>query len=405
MSLKEFSDFKSKKDLRDERFEFLFIRIALKSAFWLYLVEILSIFITNSLIHFEMIKYKIYRYFSYEFLKIFLITSISLSILLWITQASRLLELITDYGNPISTYIKFNLLNYPKIYSKTILLSHIISIFFLVSKLQNDNELTNYWLAGIGKSTIVALMLKITFIVFLFYTFLAVYLAPLSSLSARNILTDSKFSLINSIVKEKNFNSPLSDLTVYINENDQKGNLEGVFIYEKNRTIYSKKGRVLLDGDNYFLELFEGATQEKNDNGNINIINFTTTLYDFSKHQMKNITNPKFNERSVVWLLEALKLNNFKPKDIREEIGARTIKPFLIFFITIICCFLLYENEKISSTKIKISIFTFSIIILIFNEIFLGLSSRNDSGLIMYFIFLFFLSILSNLLLIKTINK
>jgi len=351
-----------------------------------------------------MIKYKIYRYFSFEFFKIFLITSVSLSILLWITQASRLLELITDFGNPIGTYIKFNLLNYPKIYSKTILLSHIVAIFFLISKLQNENELTNYWLAGISKFKIIILLLKLTFLIFLFYLFLAVYLAPLSSLTARNTLVDSKFSLINSIVKEKNFNSPLKGLTVFVNKNDKKGNLKNIFIYENDRTIYSKKGKVLLDGENYFLELIEGTTHEKNNN-NINIINFDTTIYDFAKYKMKNITTPKFNERSILWLLEALKLKNFKPKDIREEIGARTIKPFFIFFITIICCFVLYQNEKVNLTKLKILIFSLSIITLILNEIIIGIASNKNFYLFVYFLTLLFLSIFNIFLLKRTISK
>jgi len=62
-----------------------------------------------------MFKNKIFNYFFLEFFKIFLLITLSLSILIWMTQAARLLELITEYGNPISVYIKYILSIYPKI--------------------------------------------------------------------------------------------------------------------------------------------------------------------------------------------------------------------------------------------------------------------------------------------------
>ena len=45
-----------------------------------------------------MLKNKIFQYFFTEFFKIFLLISLSFSLLIWFTQAARLLELITDLG-------------------------------------------------------------------------------------------------------------------------------------------------------------------------------------------------------------------------------------------------------------------------------------------------------------------
>ena len=78
------------------------------------------------------------------------------------------------------------------------------------------------------------------------------------------MLGESKFTLVNALVKEKNFNTPLKGLTIYVENNDKKGNLSGIFIYEKSRIITAQKGRVLTDGDNSYLELFNGTSQEKN---------------------------------------------------------------------------------------------------------------------------------------------
>ena len=43
----------------------------------------------------------------------------------------------------------------------------------------------------------------------------------------------------------------------------RKGNLNGIFIYEKSRIITAQKGRVLTDGDNSYLELLMEHRKKK----------------------------------------------------------------------------------------------------------------------------------------------
>lgn len=343
-----------------------------------------------------MIKNKIYRYFFLEFFRIFFIVSLSLSILIWMTQATKLLELVTEFGNPIKIYLQYILTIFPKIYAKTLQLSFVITIFFTIIKFENDNELNVYWLSGISKIELVNFMTKITILIFLFQFFLLSFIAPWTLLQGRKILSNAKFSLINGVVKEKNFNSILNGLTIYVEKNDLKGNLNGVFIYETDRTIIAKKGAVIDQNGEFFLELYDGVSQEKSGN-NINVVKFKKTTFDFSKFQMKNILNPKFNERNIFWLIE--NLNNKiskdiieKKKDIKEEINSRIISPFVIFVLSILGSFLFYNSKN--KSKLRIFIFTGSIIILILNQIFLNLSSKGNIETFIYFfsIMIFFIS-------------
>jgi len=101
-----------------------------------------------------MVKHKIFKYFLLEFVKLFLLISLSLSILIWMTQAARLLELITEFGNPVSVYIKYVLLIFPKVYEGIFILCFAITMFFLVSKLDESNELNIYWLSGISNKVL-----------------------------------------------------------------------------------------------------------------------------------------------------------------------------------------------------------------------------------------------------------
>ena len=114
-----------------------------------------------------MFKNKIFQYFFTEFFKIFILVSISLSLLIWVTQAARLLELITEYGNPVDVYLKYLIFNYPKILNNTMLLCFLISMFFLFAKLETSNEMRIYWLSGVSKSQIIKITLFISICVLL----------------------------------------------------------------------------------------------------------------------------------------------------------------------------------------------------------------------------------------------
>ncbi|MAK12639.1 MAG: hypothetical protein CMI73_03095 [Candidatus Pelagibacter sp.] len=355
-----------------------------------------------------MLKNKIFQYFFLEFFKIFLLISLSFSLLIWFTQAARLLELITEFGNPVNVYFKYLLFSYPKILKNLFLLNFIISMFFLFAKLNDAKEFGIYWLSGISKFQIYSLCMSIGIVVLLMHLILSIFIAPWSSHQGRLVLGESKFTLINALVKEKNFNSPLRGLTIYVENNDKKGNLNGIFIYEKSRIITAQKGRVLTDGENSYLELFNGTTQEKNNN-KINFINFNSTIFDFSKYQLKNIKTPKFSERQIGWLykrLEDKQLSTVKRIDLRVEINSRLIKPFLILIISTLICFLLFTNEdKINQKKLRIVIYMLSVALLIINQIILNLSGKNINYTFFYVYSLIFFFIFTNYILYKFIKS
>ena len=352
-----------------------------------------------------MIKNKIFKYFFYEYLKLFFLISISLSILIWMTQAARLLELVTEFGNPVQVYIKYILLIYPKVYDNMFLLTFLITMFFLIAKLENSKELEIYFLSGISKKKIINLSISISFITLFFYLILSTFLAPWLSLKGREVLSNSKFSIINSLVKENNFNSPLKGLMIYVKKNDKKGNLENIFIYEKNRTITAKRGEVLSNGNETYLQLKEGTTYELNNN-NLNLINFESTIFDFSRFEMQNTVYPKFSERSIAWLINSLKSNMEKKNEIREEINKRLIKPFFILILSVLSCFLFYSNsEKVNLKKLKIFVYLFSFMLIIINEFILGISGNQQIYSFFYLIFILTIFFIFSIILNKFIKN
>lgn len=351
-----------------------------------------------------MLKNKIFQYFFIEFFKIFLLITLSFSLLIWFTQAARLLELVTEFGNSIEVYIKYLLYSYPKILNNTFLLNFIISLFFLFSKLENQKEIQIYWLSGISKKKIYYICIVISIVVLNINLLLSNFLTPWSSFQGRLELGKSKFTLVNALVKEGNFNSPLKDLTIYVEKNDKKGNLEGIFIYEKSRTITAKTGQILSSNNETFLKLYKGSTQEKIGD-KINFIKFKETIFDFSKYQNKNTSYPKFNERNLKWLIKNLNNASFteqRKTEVREEINSRLIKPFLIIVLTSIISFcLISNNEKINLKKLKIFIYIFSVGLLIANQVMINFSGNSLNHTYVYIFFLILLFLIINFIFFK----
>ena len=244
-----------------------------------------------------------------------------------------------------------------------------------------------YWLSGISKKTIIWTILKISLVPTFIAFFLYVYLAPMTGLISRTILANSEFTFINALVKKNNFNSPFSNLTVYVSENDNRGNLKKVYLFENNKTIIAKRGKVLNVNDKNYLQLIDGFVHEKNQNNKIQIIKFEKTLYDFTKYQSNLTTYPKLQERSFLWLLNEFKKNK-KQNSVLFEIHKRIFKPLFIPIIALLCCFILYgNNEKFNLVKLRFFIFTLTIFFIIFFGILLNLSSSNI--FFQYFLYLF----------------
>ena len=347
-----------------------------------------------------MFKNKLKNYFAKEILKSYFFVLATLSLLIWITQSARLLYLVTDTGLSINTYVNYIIFLIPKSISQLMVISLLISFFLSIMKFQNNKELEIYWLSGIGKMEIVFLVIKTSLLLTALALFFYIYLAPISSKKSRELIANSEFSLVNSLVKKNNFNSPLKGLTIFVNKNDNQGNLEKIYIFENNKTIISKAGRVLNIDEKNYLELSDGVVHEKNAQNNITTIKFQKTLFDFTKYQSNIITHPKVQERNTSWLLNEYEKE--KKPSILYEIHKRIFKPLLIPIIAILCCFTLYaNNEKIKLNKIRITIFSFSTLFIIFFEVLLDFSAKS----IYFKYFLYSIPVLGSYLFLLLLSK
>ena len=175
-----------------------------------------------------MIKNKIYKYFTIEILKNFLIILFALSAVAWTVRAVNFLDLIVNDGHSLKTYLFYSLLNITNIFTKFIPLSFLIALVVSIVKFDRQRELVVLWSSGLEKSKILNLFFRISFLVLGIQLLFSVLVTPSTLYQSRDLIKNSNFDSLGSIIKINDFTDSFKKMTFYIERKNQDV-LENVF--------------------------------------------------------------------------------------------------------------------------------------------------------------------------------
>ena len=188
-----------------------------------------------------MIKNKIYKYFTIEILKNFLIILFALSAVAWTVRAVNFLDLIVNDGHSLKTYLFYSLLNITNIFTKFIPLSFLIALVVSIVKFDRQRELVVLWSSGLEKSKILNLFFRISFLVLGIQLLFSVLVTPSTLYQSRDLIKNSNFDSLGSIIKINDFTDSFKKMTFYI-ERKNKDVLENVFIRDKANNFKNLSG-------------------------------------------------------------------------------------------------------------------------------------------------------------------
>ena len=226
----------------------------------------------------------LYKNFFRDCLIFFIIAIISSSIIIWVFQAVNYLDLIVEDGRDFMIYLKFALLNYPKIIAKLLPFVIFFSLFYTIIRYEANNELIIFWNIGINKFNFVNFFIKISLIFVLLQLFLTILIVPTFQELSRKLIRGSEITLGDSLFKPKKFNDTIKGLTIYIEEKEETNSFKNVYIKKKSKDntfqiTHAKKGKLVQKGNLQILELYDGETiNEASDN----ISNFFFSKSDFN---------------------------------------------------------------------------------------------------------------------------
>ena len=147
----------------------------------------------------------IFRKFAIDIVNFFLIASFSITFIVWIIQAVNFLDLVSDDGHSLNVYFYYVSLNLPKIFSKTITFVFFISVFYVINKYNNSNELIVFWNNGIKKIHFINFIFKISVFFLLLQLTLNLFVVPKSQNLARIFIKESNIDFLPKLISEKKF--------------------------------------------------------------------------------------------------------------------------------------------------------------------------------------------------------
>ena len=336
-------------------------------------------------------KNKLGYYFAQEFLKNYISILFAFGLIIWITQAVRLLDLIGEDGNSIKTYFLYILSILPKYFSKISIIIFFISFVVTISKFEEHNELRALWFSGLEKKKFINYLLRSTAIFVLILIIIRCFIVPHFSNYSRYLLLNTGVGAIGPLLKQNNFNNPLKKITIYIGKKNQINELEDIILFEDDanikKTIIAKSGVVINENNKNLLVLVEGSIQEERKDRKISILDFDKITLDLSQYSKKTVEYYKFNE---IFFLELVKRANNKNDEqlsnVVGELNDRIVMPLFIPCLVLLACLLIITNKEIINNNfIKLIIFSYGILIIIISEILLDFSSKNINwGLFLY---------------------
>ena len=169
----------------------------------------------------EFNKKLIFRKFFLDNTYFFIIALASLSIIVWVIQAVNFLDFVTEDGHGLGVYFKYTLLNLPKIISRLMPFIFFVSIFYTLSKYEENNELKIFWIFGTDKKEFLNKVLKYSFIILFIQLALNLFVVPFSQNKARTYIQSSSIDFFPSLINEKKFIDTVDKLTIYVEKKEK----------------------------------------------------------------------------------------------------------------------------------------------------------------------------------------
>ena len=325
----------------------------------------------------------------------FLLSSLTLTLIVWVIQSVNFLDFVTEDGHGLGIYATYSILNLPKIFSRLIIFIFFISTFYILYKYEDNNEMSILWIHGVKKIEFISNFIKFSFLFVLVQLLLTYIIVPTTQEKARTLFKNSDIDYLPSILKSKFFNDTIKNVTIFVGEKDINGNLKHIFLKDnksyvdgRNNSLQkpsqitiSKSGKLVKRNRNYFLILNNGNIINL-DSKKTNIIQFNRSEFNLSKYTSRTTTYPKIQETSSKLLLKCINFlilknsSNFEKifncdeqniDGVIKELYKRLGVPLYIFLIGLISSCLVLKsknNNNFNFFQLFIFIFGFSVIVL-----------------------------------------
>ena len=108
-----------------------------------------------------------------------------------IIQGVNLLDIVSEQGHGLKVYFFYTFLNLPKIFSKLLVFTYFLTLFVVLTRYEESNEILVFWTNGINKITFINFIGKISLLFVITQLLFTIVIVPYTQNLAQEYLKNS----------------------------------------------------------------------------------------------------------------------------------------------------------------------------------------------------------------------
>src|ERR1700692_2649858 len=196
----------------------------------------------------------------------FLITLVSLTVVIWFTQAMRDFDLITSQRQTMFVFVGITGLIIPLLVMILAPIALVMAAAHTLNKLATDSEIIVMNAAGLSPWRLLFPFLAAAIVVSILVAGIAAYISPLSLRELRDWAAQVRTDILTNIVQPGRFTTVSGNLTFHIADRRQNGLLVGIFVDDgrdpkEHSTYLAECGEIVKNENGSFLGMEGGSIQ------------------------------------------------------------------------------------------------------------------------------------------------
>ncbi len=252
--------------------------------------------------------------------------TVALTMMIWLTQSLKMLDLIISGGQSFLTFFHLVILVLPSMLTVILPISLFCGVLYGLHRLYSESEIVVMWSAGLGRWRLLSPIMALAFLVMAVNYILGLYLMPLGYRAMKDRIYEIRTDLAASFVREGQFTSKIKGLTVYIASAPSRADLKGILVHDNRRkgeprTYMAERGMFVRTPEGPRLVMEKGQVQEMaNRNGQLQVLKFDSTILDLGQfvEASKDRNSRDLNERYLGELFDP-------PGDMRDRKKKRLV--------------------------------------------------------------------------------
>jgi len=198
----------------------------------------------------------------------FLVVLVSLTAVIWVTQALRDVDIMTSQGQSALVFVGITGLIVPLLVLVIAPIALLIAVAHTLNKMSTDSEIIVMNAAGMSPWLLFRAFMNVAIVVAIIVTAISAYFAPKGLRMLRDWLTEVRANVVSTIVQPGRFTSLENGVTIRIRERGPNGQLIGIMLDDRRNpkerlTVLAQTGDLIDNANGTFLILQKGLVQRR----------------------------------------------------------------------------------------------------------------------------------------------